>query len=58
MQEDFDGGVTSLLPDQNLSTKVSGLLVSFTVFRAQVMDQVNPGADEFAAAGALHCDLK
>ena len=58
MQEDFDGRVTPLFPDQNLPAKICGLLVFFAVLRAQIIGQVDPGTDDFAAAGALHGDLQ
>jgi hypothetical protein len=58
IQDDFDGGVTALFSDQNFPAKVISLLLVFAVFGTQVMGQVDPGADDLAAAGALHRDLK
>jgi len=57
-QHNLDGEVTALLSDQNFPAMVRSFAIPFAVLGAQVVDQIDPGSNDLAAAGALHRDLK
>jgi hypothetical protein len=56
LQLDLDGEVTSFLPDENFSAKISAVFFALTVLDAQVVVQINPRLNDLAAAATLNGD--
>jgi hypothetical protein len=56
LQQDLDGNVTSLLPDEDFAAEVGSFPFSFAELGGQVMAQVYPRPDHLAAAVAPHRD--